>query len=178
MNISKSIFTGCLKKKHKSQEALYHLVYPDLNRLVLRYVINQDDAQEIINMALYKVFVKINDFEGTHQNLGGWIKRITVNESIDWIRRKKTFLKKHDTVDYIDELLGDINELENDPEYILKLLEAIPTTTRTVFNLFIIEGYSHKEIAIMLNITEGNSKWHLHSARKQLKGWLIEKKLL
>lgn len=174
MEISKAIFKGCLKQKSKDQEALYHLVYPDLMRLVLRYVINKDDAEVILNNALFKVLVKINDFKGTHINFGGWIRRITINEALDWIRSKKAFNEKHITVDFIHELPGNTVELENNPDYILKLLDALPIKTRTVFNLFVIEGYSHKEIAELLTITENNSKWHLHSAKKQLKEWLIK----
>lgn len=178
MEISKTIFKGCLKGKPKDQEALYHLVYPDLMRIILRYVINKEDAEAILNKALYKVLVKIDDFKGTHLNFGGWIRRIAINEALDWIRSKKAFNEKHVTVDFISELAGDIFELDNYPDYILKLLDALPLKTRTVFNLFVIEGYSHKEIAELLTITENNSKWHLHSAKKQLKDWLIKKELV
>jgi len=175
MDVTKVVFKGCLRRKPKDQEALYHLVYPDLKRLTRRYVINDDDAQEIINLALYKVLVKIDDFKGTYKNFGGWIKRITINESIDWIRRKESFLKKHVTVDFIEDMPGNFVQQHDDPEYILRLLEGLPLTTRTVFNLYVIDGYAHNEIANELGITEGNSKWHLHSARKQLKSLLVEK---
>jgi RNA polymerase sigma-70 factor (ECF subfamily) len=177
MDIPNVIFNGCLKRDSKSQESLYHFVYPHLMRIALRYVINESDAQEIINKGLYKVLIKIEDFDGTYQNFGGWIKRIIINESIDWIRSKKAFNQKHMTVGFIADLSYEYNEIDNNPEYILNLLDALPLKTRTVFNLFVIEGYSHKEISELLAMKENNSKWHLHAAKKQLKEWLIKKEL-
>lgn len=176
MKISSKIIEGCRQNDRLAQEQLYQLLYANLMRVALRYVINESDAEDVLNSSMLKVFKKIDSFQGTHENFGGWVKRIVVHQAIDFIRSRKSFNEKHITLAVLPE--EDVaNNWEDDPSYILKLLDALPEIEKTVFNLSLIEGYSHKEISEMLSISVANSKWKLHTAKKKMKTWIIEKEL-
>lgn len=178
MNISEKIFEGCKCNLKQEQENLYKIVYVDLIRVALRYVSNNTDAEDVINRAMFKVFTKLEEFNGTHLNLGGWIKRIVVNEAIDMIRSKKSFDGKHVTMDVLPDNTINEDAINEDPSHILVLLEALPEKSKTVFNLYVIEGYKHNEIGALLGISVANSKWNLYLARKKLRAWIIEKELV
>ena len=177
MKVTSAIVNGCRQNNRLAQEQLYKLLYADLMQVALLYVVNQSDAEDVLNKSMLKVFKKIAEFEGTHENFGGWIRRIVVHESIDFIRSRKSFNEKHITLANLPEGNSRENWMEEDPGYILKLLDSLSELEKAVFNLSIIEGYSHKEISSMLNVTVANSKWNLHTARKKMKKWIIEKEL-
>lgn len=171
MDISKEIFDACVKGDREGQERLYKNVYCDMMRVALRYVHQEADALDVLNRALLKVFLKLSEFQGDHENLGGWIKRIVVNESIDFYRSRKRVVKmQHMEATFENKIAFD---LEEDPEYLLVLLNHLPEMESKVFNLSVIEGYSHQEISAMLSISEANSKWLLHKGRKQLRKWVL-----
>lgn len=176
MEVSSEIIEGCRQNNRLAQEQLYQLFYADLMRVALRYVINQSDAEDVLNASMLKVFKKIDSFNGTHENFGGWVKRILVHQSIDFIRSRKSFNDKHITLAVLPEE-NVINTWDNDPRYILNLLESLPEIEKAVFNLAIIEGYTHKEISEMLSISVANSKWLLHCGRQKMKSWIIQKEL-
>jgi len=137
-------------------------------RLTLRYAHNNADAADILNRGLFKVLTKINQFNGTEENFGGWIKRIVVNEALDFVRANPAF-KTHQELDAAMNICDiPMEEQAETNQNIVHLLEQLPMTTATVFNLFALEGYSHREISETLGISEANSKWHLHSARQKL----------
>lgn len=177
MKVSSKIIEGCRQNNRLAQEQLYQLFYVDLMRTALRYVINQSDAEDVLNESMLKVFKKIDSFQGTHENFGGWVKRIVVHQAIDFIRSRKSFNEKHITLAVLPEETFASNWEEDDPSYILKLLDTLPELEKAVFNLSLIEGYSHKDISEMLSISVANSKWKLHTARKKMKTWIIEKEL-
>lgn len=168
MQITEAILEGCRQHERAAQAALYRLCYPTLMRVALRYAPNADDAADILNRGFFKVFTKIDQFAGTEHNFGGWIRRVIVNEALDFVKANPAF-KKHETLDAATEI-GELpaSEREEAAENILHLLQQIPLATAAVFNLFVLEGYSHEEISAQLGITEANSKWRLHSARQQL----------
>lgn len=142
----------------------------DVMRISLRYVQNEDDAKGIVNSSMLKVFTKIKEFKGNHQNFGGWIRRIVINESLDFIRKQKAFTDKVELTEIEDTIeLSEEFSFDHEPSRILSLLKELPLLSSSVFNLFVIEGYSHKEISKMLKISVANSKWNLHNARKLLK---------
>jgi RNA polymerase sigma-70 factor (ECF subfamily) len=174
MLISENIFDGCKRNDRHSQEELYKSLYVDLIRIGLRYTSNQADAEDLLNRAMLKAFTEIEKFKGNHLNFGAWIKRILINEAIDMIRRKKSFNNKHVVMGVFPNDIFDKQNIENDPSYILKMLDALPLKAKTVFNLYIIEGYKHEEIASKLGISIANSKWNLHLARKKMKGWILK----
>ncbi|NVK64659.1 MAG: RNA polymerase sigma factor [Flavobacteriales bacterium] len=177
MEIAPEILEGCRKNDRAAQEELYRSVYPYLMRVALRYVINTFDAEDVLNKSMLKALKKIDTFNGTSENLAGWIKRIVVHESIDFIRSRKSFNEKHVTMATLPDEDSTRNLIEDDPSHILKLIDTLPPQEKAVFNLSIIEGYSHKEISKLLSISVANSKWHLHCARKKMKNWIIEKEL-
>lgn len=170
MKISKDIYDACLRGNRDGQEQLYKIVYCDMMRIVLRYTHQEADAMDVLNRALLKVFMKISEFKGDHINLGGWIKRIVVNESIDFYRSNKKSTPMNGIDSKVENQISV--DLEEDPGYLLILLNRLPEIESKVFNLNIVEGYSHSEISVMLSISEANSKWLLHKARKQLRKWL------
>lgn len=134
----------------------------------MRYASDRDEAVEILNTGFLKVFNKLDRFK-QQGSLEGWIRRIMVNTAIDHIRKYATYNKTmvHDSytegsVDNgaLDHLLG---------EDIHKIIQKLPPTSRTVFCLYLIEGYTHKEIAEQLGMSVGTSKWHLAEAKKRFR---------
>jgi RNA polymerase sigma-70 factor (ECF subfamily) len=138
-------------------------------RLCRRYIKVQEDAEDVVIRALSKVFEGISKFRSEGEgSLEGWIRKIVVNESLMWLRRRHNFNMTEsieDTLPQID--LGALSEL--DATEIYELITQLPTGYRTVFNLFVIEGYSHEEIATLLNISEGTSRSQLFKAKSLLK---------
>ena len=130
---------------------------------------------DVINRAMLKVFTSMHTFQGTYQNLGGWVRSILIREVLNFLRSQKSFQLKHETADELPDTQAETGSESDEAEHFLQLLNALPLTARTVFNLYAIEGYSHKEIAEMMGITEANSKWHVHAARKTMQQLITEK---
>ena len=128
----------------------------------------QEDALEVLNTGFLKVFQHIDRYQPEKSSFYTWMRTIILNSCLDFIRKRSK-----DIVTINEEYNGDVY-LEPDVlekmklEDIMKLVYALPPATGAVFNLFAIEGYAHKEISGMLNISEGTSKWHLNAARKLL----------
>jgi RNA polymerase sigma-70 factor (ECF subfamily) len=135
----------------------------------LRYMKNEEDAEDMLSQGFTRVFTNIKSFEyKEEQGLRAWIKRIVINECLMELRKHTNFLLVSE-----DEAL-DIGELDNnlerlDAEYIYQAILSLPPGYRTVLNLNIIEGFSHSEISAMLNINEGTSRSQLNKARKLLR---------
>lgn len=163
------IIGGCLQGDRKSQELLYTGMYPVMIKICQRYCSDLQEAGALYNEGMLKVFGKIQQYnhEGSFE---GWVKRIMVNTCIDFCRRQVKFQVK--SLEHVDtesfsvapEAYGRIGA--ND---ILALVRELPKNTALVFNLHVLEGYKHHEIAELVGITSGTSKWHLNEARKLLK---------
>lgn len=142
-------------------------------RICLRYANNRDDAAGILNKAFFNILTRIDQYSGQGEFIG-WAKRILVNAAVDYVRASQRF-RFHEPVESACDVPG---QSEPDQELarhdLLKMLRELPYTTGAVFNLFVIEGYAHREISDLLGITETNSKWHLHQARKLLQKQLTE----
>lgn len=132
-----------------------------------RYARNRADAKDIFQSGFLKVLENISQLRNI-DSIEWWMQKIFVNEALLLYRReqKTQNVDFEDTFDKLDEQYTIINELE--VEYITGLIQKLPDKMRLVFNMYIIEGYSHQEIATHLNISEGTSKSHLHDARKNL----------
>jgi RNA polymerase sigma factor (sigma-70 family) len=145
--------------------------------LCLRYTRNEHDAIEVLNSGFLKVFNNINRYEPAKASLYTWIRTIIINSCLDYIKAKQK-------LETFRELNNDM-EMHVHPEVIskmkaselLELVRELPAATQAVFNLYIIEGYSHKEIAEMLEISIGTSKWHLSEGRKALQQKILYQQL-
>lgn len=167
LTIPEEWIEGCRRQERSAQEQLYKRCYEPYLRLCLRYAGNRDDAADILNKAFFNILTRIDQYRGDG-NFAGWMKRIVVNAALDFVRANSRF-RGHEPVEKAGEVpepsLSDQHLLGQD---ILNLLQRLPYTSATVFNLFALEGFSHREIAEALGISEGNSKWHLHHARQLL----------
>lgn len=154
------------------QEELYARFAPKMYAVCLRYAGNAEDAQDILQDGFVKIYKNLPKFRG-EGSFEGWIRRIFVNTSIEHLRRK-TYLKpiaekEENTIPYNEKSVLD-NLGEKD---ILKLVKQLSPGYRTVFNLYVVEGYTHKEIGDMLKISEGTSKSQLARARVILQDMVI-----
>jgi RNA polymerase sigma factor (sigma-70 family) len=165
LHISDSdLIKGCLENDRRMQQELYNRFAPKMYGVCLRYAGNADDAQDILQDGFVKIFRKLDSFrsEGSFE---GWIRRIFVNTAIEHFRRKNylqpvTEKEENQIESKTISALDGLSEKD-----ILKLVQQLSPGYRTVFNLYVVEGFSHKEIASMLEITEGTSKSQLSRAK-------------
>jgi len=164
------IIRGCLQNNPSMQKMLYDKYAAKLFGIALRYAHEQEEAKDILQDGFVKVFQNLSKYKGIGA-FEGWLRRIIVNTAIEHYRKKNNTYEIQDT--HEESVTDrDISALEKMAAAdILKMVKALPNGYRTVFNLFAIEGYSHKEIAEMLNISEGTSK----SQYARAKGLLQEK---
>ena len=163
-----NIIKGCKQNDRKAQQALYKAYYKTMVTICLRYTRNEDDAVEVLNNGFLKVFQNIQRYESKRASLYTWIRTIVINSCLDFIKKKSRAEEHHELnkateVHVPAEVINKMKATE-----LLSLIRTLPPSTAAVFNLYIIEGYNHKEIGRLLTISEGTSKWHLSEARKQL----------
>jgi RNA polymerase sigma-70 factor (ECF subfamily) len=161
----------CKTNNRIAQENLYKYFYADMFRTCQRYSQHPHEALTILNDAFLKVFCHITRYNKDLGNFKSWLKTIIINTAIDYTRRSK----KETYLIHIDQLQekGDDDFQMNynwKREEILHHFNLLPTVTRIVVNLFAFDGYTHKDIAEQLNISETTSRWHLAEARKRLRG--------
>ena len=174
MNISeKELVRLCIKKNARAQKLLFTTYYSSLLGICMRYGKSKGEAEDILQMGMIRIFKRIGSYSGKG-SFEGWMKRIIVNVAIDNFRKNSKYYYHHD----IDELNGEpylATDIPNDLEVmdILNTIHQLPTGYRMVFNLFAIEGYSHKEISIKLGISENTSKTQLLKARRSLRKKLM-----
>jgi len=164
-NISDSdLIRGCMQSDRRMQEELYRRFSPRMYAVCLRYAGNAEEAEDILQEGFIKVFKKLDSFrnEGSFE---GWIRRIFVNTAIEHFRRKKYLLpvteKEENTIE--GKYISVLDELG--AKDIMALVQELSPGYRTVFNMYVVEGYTHKEIADQLGISEGTSKSQLSRAK-------------
>ena len=169
-----TLIKKCVSGDQRAQRMLFDKFAPKMLGVCLRYAPNVEIAQDVLQDGFIKVFGKLSEFK-MDGSFEGWIRRIMVNTSLDEIRRNK---KRQNDVD-----MSAVEYMVEDKSYILESLQAedllkmvqeLPIGYRTVFNLYAIEGYSHKEIAEQLDISENTSKSQYSRAKTQLRE-MIEK---
>lgn len=160
------IIKGCIDNKREAQKALYEKYYKQFMQVSLRYTSSRDEAAEILNTAFLKIFNKIKTYSG-EGNFEGWMRRILVNTALDHLKREKKYYEQANVEEFVN-ITYDNREDNLNANDLLKMIHSLPPMQSAVFNLFAIEGYSHREIGEMMNITEANSKWYLFNARKAL----------
>lgn len=177
MNIEIDLITACVRRERKAQYELYKLTYRYLMSICIRYTRSYEEAQEALNMGFLKVLNNIDKYQ-SHIPFKSWIRRIIINTLIDEYRKEK---KHKENIKYIEDFeelpvgaaLNDAISKMNTEE-IHKLITQLPPMSQRVFNLYVVDGFDHKEIGEMLGISEGTSKWHLHASREQLKAMLTK----
>lgn len=161
------LIQGCIQGDRKMQRALYERFAPKMYGVCLRYASNAEEAEDILQEGFIKVFKKISSYRG-EGSFEGWIRRIFVNTAIEYYR-KKTYLQpitEHEENTVEGNLLSVLDNLaEKD---IIKLVQQLSPGYRTVFNMYVVEGYTHKQIAELLGISEGTSKSQLSRAKQIL----------
>ncbi len=175
------IVAGCVANNRRDQERLFTLYYGKMLSACLRYIPDRDSAQEVLQEGFIKVFEKIGAFD--HKgSLEGWIRRIVVNTAIDHIRKSKKDPFRTDKDE--DFKLGandpmvemeEVQLFELKAEMAMEAIQLLSPAYRTVFSLYVLEEYSHKEIAEKLGISEGTSKSNLAKAKMNLQRILNEK---
>lgn len=163
-----TIISGCKRNDRRSQELLYRNFYGAMMSFCLRYTQNEQDALEVLNTGFYKVFKNIDRYDERKAALYTWIRTIILNTCLDFIKAKngRIIQQELDQAAKVD-LPPDVFSKMSSHD-ILQLVRKLPPATQAVFNLYVMEGYAHKEIGGLLQISEGTSKWHLSEARKQL----------
>ena len=170
--ISDSTIDGCLKEDRKAQKRLYETYLPLMLAIVRRYVKDEEEALDVLNQGFIKIFKK-NDQYHAGNSFEGWCKRIIINTALDHLRSNKrykdifSFEAIMPTYQVYNDGLNNMSIKE-----LMTIIDSVSPVSKVVFNMFIIDGYSHKEISEHLNISVGTSKWHLSSARKQIQAKL------
>ena len=172
-----SLISGCRKKHRQAQRDVYDWLAPKMLAICRRYIKDVNEAESVMITGFMKVLDKIEQYSG-QGSFEGWVRRIMVNESLLYIRKNKGMYIEVD-IEYADtepnyELASENLEADD----LLNLINGLPIGYRTVFNMFAIEGYSHKEIAESLAISENTSKSQLSRARKMLQKQIIEKEAM
>jgi RNA polymerase sigma-70 factor (ECF subfamily) len=182
MNLSKrrteELVKGCINNERMAQEALYKLFYADMLRVCYSYLPDKELAKEAFNTGFLKVFKSIENFDIKRGELGGWIRKIMIFTSIDLCRKELKFssLTIHEP-DEVDFFISPSILEKLYFEDILSSIRQLPYATQTVFNLSVLDGFTHKEIGEQLNISEGTSRWHLAEGKKKLRELLDSSQL-
>lgn len=168
------LINGCRRGDRDAQRKLYEFFHGKMMGICMRYANCRDEAAVILNTGFFKVFKKIDKYDAEQGQIEAWISRIMINTAIDHYRKE---IRKGRTVEISDARFEQQQPMAVDQlnaEDILKLVQQLTPAYRAVFNLYAIEGYSHKEIADQLGISEGTSKSNLAKARKKLQAAMEE----
>lgn len=177
MEVEPVLLKACISNNCRAQLELYKRCYPTLLSVCLRYESNKEDAEFLLNNGFMKILTHLDSF-AFDKPFEAWIRRIMINAIIDNFRKygkHKNVLDFKDIASdgtenhWVDHNAADLNY---EAEELLNMINHLPTETKRVFNLYAIDGYSHKEIGHLLNISDGTSKWHLSFARKKLREML------
>ncbi|MBN1132588.1 MAG: RNA polymerase sigma factor [Bacteroidales bacterium] len=171
-DMHKDLIEACRKGSRTAQFKIYELYYRVMYNTALRIVGDPDDAEDVMQEAFLKAFRKLDTFSGK-VSFGAWLKKIVINQALDFIKLKKTTV----SLDAIGERRGEEEEgSEEGEEYsmewnvgtIKEAILALPEGYRIVLSLYLIEGYDHEEIASILNISNATSRTQYHRAKKKL----------
>ena len=162
----------CRKGSTRAQHKLFKYFYGSVMSVCMRYAGSTDEAADMLNEGFLKVFSNLDKYENSG-SFEAWLKRVVCNAALDYRRRYDKNVELVDIDDiqevhlsdyYVNDAISKISSNE-----IVRLIQQLPPVTRMVFNMFLFEGYSHREIAQQLNITENTSAWHVNNARTRLK---------
>jgi RNA polymerase sigma-70 factor (ECF subfamily) len=165
----KELINRCLDNDRHAQEFLFNQHYNDLYLIAMRYLSDHHDAEDVIIQSFTRVFKNLGKFSYNGQgSLGRWVRTILINEAIRSLKKRR-LIEFNDDIRHLELEHSDANGLQQmQAADIIRMIEQLPTGYRTVFNLFVVEGFSHKEIAGLLGISENTSKTQLKKARGHL----------
>jgi len=172
----------CVKNDRKAQKEVYEYFFTKMYAICKRYLKNEEDAMEVLNTGMLVVFKKIEafQFKGSFE---GWVKRIMINKSLDFIKTNKRY-KYQMSIDEKEEPIASYPIVESEAvtnlntEALYQLIRELGVSQQMVFNLYVIEGYSHNEIADKIGITASTSRWHLTKAREVLQQKIKDNSLI
>jgi RNA polymerase sigma factor (sigma-70 family) len=158
---------GCIRNERAAQEKLYKLFYPRMMSVVRRYIDSEMQAEEVLNNGFLRAFQKVQQytFQGSFE---GWLRKIVFHAVSDYVKQNTRYNEKIVLVEK-DEYVHKDHADRLYYNQLLEIVHTLPVATRTVFNMYVMEGYSHKEIGKIVGISEGTSKWHLSEGRRILK---------
>lgn len=167
----------CIEKDRHAQESLYQQFYPDLYLIAMRYLSDHHEAEDAIILSFTKVFKNLKKFRFQGKgSLGKWIRTILIHEAIRLLQKRKQLHFSDETLQ-LQLKNPEANGLEQmQAGDLIRMIEQLPTGYRTVFNLYVIEGYSHQEIATLLKVSESTSKTQLKKARNSLMNRINQEK--
>lgn len=160
------LIENCKSNDTKAQSELYKLFSSKLFTVCLKYSRNYAEAEDNLQDAFLTIFNKIEQYK-SKGSFEGWLKRVTVNTVLQQYRKEKVFEIVNETL--VDEVEVEIDEDDLSIDYLLKIIQQLPDRYRLVFNMYVLDGYSHKDIADLLEINIGTSKSNLARARQILK---------
>jgi len=162
------LIKGCILNDRRVQELLYKQYCSSLMVLCKSYAKNEEDAVEMLQDGFLKVFQQIDNYDSNKSSIYTWMRTIMIRTAIDFLRKQN---RKNISVEWKEEHepVIEAEALQRmSAQQIQCMLQHLPATTRAVFNLYVTEGYNHKEIGELLKLSEGTSRWHLSEARKYL----------
>lgn len=166
----KELIAACIKKDRRAQQMLFDQYSPTMNGTLKRYLKRTEDREDVLVEAFFKVLTNIESFKG-NGSFEGWIRRIVINEALMALRKKHNFNMTVE-IDDIDVPWRSKVQSELEAQDILDLLDQLPTGYRTIFNLYVLEGFKHREIAELLDISINTSKSQLILAKKRMQEML------
>lgn len=176
MHVNQQLISACISGDRKSQNELYKICYPYLISICLRYTRNSDRAKETLNLGFFRILKYLNTYK-LEEPFEPWISRVMITTLIKEYKKEKAhnlnlvYVEDYHDSERYSEMSHIITRINSEQLY--RFISLLPSASQQVFNLYIVDGYKHHEIAVMLEISEGTSKWHLNSAREKLKEMIL-----
>ena len=174
------LINGCRKDSWQHKERLYKSYYGYIKAVIVRYINNFHEAEELINDSFLKIFNNLSQFNyddsanDVELSFRSWIGRIASRTAIDFLRKKNTEFKTDEISENHVPVQISNNDFLNSAKDIIKILNTLPDTYRAVFNMYVVEGFSHEEISKILGISESVSRVYLSRAKNKLKDLYIK----
>lgn len=175
MPLTPQTIKGCKNEEKDAIKALYQESSGWMLAVALRYINDRNEAMSIVNISILTIIKKIKVFdENKTGSPEAWMKTILIRKAIDYLRKEKGRNGDIESISASSDLIVSFNEENTRVENLRQIINMLPKRSRMVFNLYAIEGYRHSEIAGLLQISDGTSKWHLSEARKTLQELLLK----
>ena len=176
MSSAERLASACKEGNRKAQKKLFDTLAPKMMAVCLRYMGNREDAQDVLQEGFITLFTKLDSYQGSG-SFEGWARKIFVNTALMHLRRTDALGLSDDLSEARALFTPEASPVEKmGYKELMRLVESLPADARTVFNMYVIEGYSHKEIAQELGCTEATSRSKLQRARLRLQEMINDKK--